>query len=261
MENNLPLPISVIIIAKNEEKNLPRCLDAVKDWTSEIVAVINDCTDNTESILKSYGANVQNHPFSNYTDQKNHALSFASQPWVLSLDADEVVTADLKLQITNFIKNPANYEAAYFPRKTHFLGKWISHGDWYPDHVLRLFKKNSGKFTGGNVHEKLTVNGPTKKLPADLLHYSFDSIQTLAEKNMIYANAFMQDNLSKARQSKPLFIVIRSLWKAFRSYFIKLGCLDGFQGFYIASNQFYHTLYKHTKVYEASIKKSSNTVN
>lgn len=246
------LPISLIIIARNEERNLPRCLNSVAPWVTEIIAVINDCTDKTKDILESYGAKVYEHSWIGSTEQKNKALQYAKQPWVLSLDADEEISPALARSIREFIElNPIEFNGAYSSRKTWLLGRWIKHGDWYPDYMLRLFRREKAHFAGGKDHEKVCLNGNAKKLKGDLLHYSFDSIGHMITKFPRFGEAFLKDKIEKR---KPHFstpeTLLRAFWRFFRCYFIRLGFLDGYPGLYISFNQAFYTLFRYTYLYE-----------
>ncbi|PWU04458.1 MAG: glycosyltransferase family 2 protein [Verrucomicrobia bacterium] len=250
------LPLSLIIIARNEEKKIAQCLNSVAPWVEEIICVINNCTDNTQAIMLSYGAKVFEESWSGFTDQKNKALNYASQPWILSLDADEEISPHLARSIQSFFysSDKDNYEGAYWARRTWFLGRWIKHGDWYPDHVLRLFRREKGRFVGGKVHEKIVLEGKSKKLQGDLLHYSFDNINHMSTKFISYGDAFLQDKLDKnLLKFSSTKTVLRSLWRFFRCYIIRLGFLDGYAGFYIAINQGFHALFRYTRLYENKI--------
>ena len=128
------LPLSLILIARNEAANLPRCLDSAASWCSEIVVVVNDCTDDTVAIAKRYGARVYEHAWQGHRDQKNIALDYATQPWILCIDADEEVSPALATSIQDFVRrDDPKFAGAYFARQVFFLGQWIRHGDWYPD--------------------------------------------------------------------------------------------------------------------------------
>ena len=144
------LPISVCIVARNEESNLPRLLGSVCGWVAEIVVVLNNTTDASASIAAEYGARVEHRPWIGYRDTKNEALQFAGQDWVLALDADEEISMALREEIHAFFASGfhTKHAGARFPRKTWFLGRWIRHGDWYPDRQLRLFRRNSGRWGG-----------------------------------------------------------------------------------------------------------------
>lgn len=246
------LPISLILIACNEEKKVARCLDSVAPWVKEIICVINNCKDKTQVIMESYGAKVYEENWTGFKDQKNKALKYATEPWVLSLDADEEVSPHLARSIHLFFESDKdNYNGAYWARRTWFLGRWIKHGDWYPDYVLRLFRREKGYFSGGKIHEKVTLKGKSKKLTGDLLHYSFDNISHMSTKFISYGDVFLQDKLEKNLIEFSIIKTIsRAFWRFFRCYFIRLGFLDGYAGFYIAINQGFHALFRYTKLYE-----------
>ena len=227
-------PICVIVIARNEAENLKKSLASVADWVADIVVVINDCTDNTGEVARGFGARVFEHSWQGYRDQKNFALNLAEQSWVLNLDADEVVSAQLRQSITTFMESddPA-VTGAVFSRRTWFMGRWIKHGDWYPDRKLRLFRKGSGRFVGKAVHENIEIEGQTANLGGDLLHYSFPSIRHYHQKQLIYAKEVYRQQLRESKTWSGPQAVIRPLWRFLRAYFLRLGFLDGFAGFYI----------------------------
>lgn len=244
------LPVSLIIIARNEEENLPRCLKSSAGWVSEIVGVINDCTDKTKEILESYGAEVYERKWEGSTEQKNYALKHATMPWILSLDADEEITPALKREIEAFIASPEDYSAASFPRKTWFWGKWVKHGDWYPDRVIRIFKREDASFVGGKDHERIETLGKTKKLKAHLNHFSFRSINDIITKYPRFGDAHLKYQLEHNKKWSLLKTILRAKWRFFRCYFIKQGFRDGYTGLFIAINQFFYTLFRYSRLYE-----------
>ncbi|MDR0351401.1 MAG: glycosyltransferase family 2 protein [Puniceicoccales bacterium] len=246
---NNKLPISIVLIASNEEKNIARCLKSVYTWVEEIIVVVNDCTDRTVEIAESYGATVVEHPWQNFRDQKNFAKQLATKEWILSIDADEVVSDELRSSILMFVvNNDRRYNGAFFKRLVFFLGKWIHHGDWYPDHCQRLFRRDCGYWSGGLVHEYLKVSGNVKSLNGNLLHYTYDSVKEHVEVMIKYTDLFIEDN--KDKPVNLLTAAFRSVWKFFRCYIIKLGFLDGIQGIYIAMAQGFFTLYKYIHLTE-----------
>lgn len=248
------LPISLILVASNEAHNLPRCLDSVAPWVSEIIAVINDCTDDTRTILAAYGANIYEHPWAGMTAQKNTALGYATQPWVLNLDADEVCSPELVDAIHSFIlANDPRYSGAIMHRRSWFLGRWINHGDWYPDAVLRLFKRNKGEFHGNIDHDKVIVRGKTKRLKADILHFSFPSLNKQIEKMQPFGDCFLKRQLEKGERFSALRAIARGSWRFFRAYILRRGFLDGFPGFYIAYFQAFSTVYRYSRLYEYNV--------
>ena len=244
-------PVCVIMIARNEADNLKKSLGSVADWVSDIVVVINDCTDNTSEMARGFGARVYEHPWQGDRGQKSLALGYAELPWVLHLDADEVVSAQLRRSIKTFLKrdDPA-VAGAVFARKTWFMGRWIKHGDWYPDRVLRLFRRGCGRYVGKTLHANIEIKGRTVILREDLLHYSFPSIRHYHKKQLNYAEEFFQQQLREGKKWSGLHAVIRPLWRFFRAYFLRLGFLDGFAGFYIAFATAFFTLFRYSQLYE-----------
>jgi glycosyltransferase involved in cell wall biosynthesis len=252
------LPISVTLIAHNEEERLPRCLESIQDWVQEIIIVINNCTDKTREIGERFGALIYEHEWQGHRDQKNIALQYASQDWVLALDADEEVSPSLKSEIFEFINQDCNsFAGARFPRKVWFMGKWILHGDWYPDYNLRLFKNGSGKWRGSREHDKMVIEGPIKKLKSDLHHYSNPSLNHQIEKINYFSDIFLQRQLDNKKKWSAASTLFRAFWRFFRCYFIRLGFLDGYAGFYIASLAGFSTLVRYTRLYEYNLKHSS----
>ena len=242
------LPISVCIVASNEEANLERCLKSVKDRVSEMVVLINDCTDNTESVARDAGAQVFEEDWENYTVQVSKAISKAGSDWLLVLDADEELSDELAKSITTFVNtNDPDYNGAYFSRSTKILGKFIKHGDWSPDYVYRLFRKGTGSSEGAE-HGRIDIQGKVKKLDGKLRHYSFPTLELEMNKIAHFANSFGN---RKADKKWCVFeCVSRSIWRFIRSYFIKLGILDGFPGLYVASYVSYTTFIKYSRLYK-----------
>ncbi len=246
------LPISVCMISGAEAARIGRSLESVAGWTEEIVIVLNEeVRDGTEEIALKYGAKIRRRPWAGFLDQKNRALDGATQPWVLALDADEVVSPELRTSIEKFFTGDhERFAGAYFARKVWFLGRWITHGDWYPDHVLRLFRTGQGRWAGSTEHCSVELQGVRTKLCGDLHHYTNPSIESYVTKINYFADIYLQRQLAaKARWSAPA-VVIRSAWRFLRAYFFKLGLLDGYPGFFIAASTAYATLVRHSRLYE-----------
>jgi glycosyltransferase involved in cell wall biosynthesis len=246
------LPISVCIISGAEARRIGRCLESVAQWTTEIVVVLNpEVQDGTEAIAKSFGARIYRHPWSGFREQKNLALGYATLPWVLSLDADEEVSGELRGSIFRFFEgDQQRFAGAGFARKVWFLGRWITHGDWYPDRVLRLFQREKGKWAGSAEHCAVEVKGTGTVLAGDLLHYTNPDISSYVNKINYFADVYLQRQLAeKARWSAPSAI-FRAAWRFVRAYFFRLGFLDGYPGFFIAASTAYSTLVRHSRLYE-----------
>ena len=248
-----PLPISVVVIAKNEARTLPRCLASVQGWVTEIVVALNDTTDDSAVVSKNSGAVVHTIPWQGYRDTKNAALAIASQSWVLSLDADEEVSPALRASITAFISRPDHdkFAGAKFPRKVWFIDRWITHGDWYPDYSLRLLHRGHARWGGDAfVHEKVECDGPIAKLSGDLHHYSFPTLSSHVAKINPFADLFLQQQQARGKRFSLICAVFRPFWRFFRAYFVKLGFLDGFPGFYIAWATAFGAFVRHSRLYE-----------
>jgi glycosyltransferase involved in cell wall biosynthesis len=247
-----PLPISVPIIASNEARNLPRLLASVQGWVAEIVVVLNNTTDNSAEIARSYGARVETSAWLGYRDTKNHSLGLVTQPWVLALDADEEVSTALKADILNFFSSGQSeyFTGARFPRKVWFLGRWITHGDWYPDLSLRLFKHSAGKWAGSAEHDSIQLEGPVTRLKGDLYHFSNPTISSHVQKMVVFSDYFLKRQLDAGKKASILQIICRPAWRFLRAYIIRAGFLDGFPGLYIAFSTAFSTFIRYTRLYE-----------
>ena len=252
MSQTESIPLSVVMIVHNEAHRIRRSLGSIQDIANEIILVCNDCSDGTEQIAKNeFQAAIYTHKWHGHRDQKNIALKYAQKPWILCLDADEEVSAELKSSIIQFIRedNP-KYNGGYFARKVWFLGRWINHGDWYPDHSLRLIRNGTGVWSGSREHDKMSIEGQSTKLSGDLYHYSTPTMHSQLNKLIYFSDIFLERQLEKQKKWRAIEAVFRGLWRFFRAYFIRLGFLDGFPGFYIAWFTAFSTFYRHTRLYE-----------
>lgn len=237
--------ISIIIITFNEAHNIRACLESVK-WADEIIIVDSGSNDDTVAICKEFTHKVFVNDWPGFGAQKNKALSLASNPWVLSLDADEVVTSGLKDAIINTIQNPRQ-DAYYLLRRSYFLGKLIKHGNWSRDYVLRLFKKDKARFSLDPVHERLLVDGTCGKLPQLLLHYTQPTLADALSK----LNRYSSLGSEKKAQHTLSFLTpfLKGLWTFLRGYFFRGGFLDGKHGLILAILNAEESYYKYLKAY------------
>jgi len=211
-------------------------------------------SDHTAAILERYQAKIIEHPWMGMTQQKNIALSYAKQPWILNLDADEIPSPELISTIDAIMQsNLTDIQAYSIPRLSYFLGRWIKHGDWYPDRVTRLFRRESGSFIGNTGHEKVHVCGKIKKIKADLYHYSFPTLASMVSKLAFFGHAFLITQKLNHQKFTVIKAISRASWRFFRCYVIRLGFLDGYVGFYIACYQYFYTLYRYTCLLEHKI--------
>lgn len=247
------LPLSVVIVAKNEAGNLPRCLASVQGWVAEMIVVLNDTTDASEAIARQAGASVHHRPWQGYRDTKNAALALATNPWVLSLDADEEVSPALRSGIATFFGRPDRdqFAGARFPRKVWFIDRWITHGDWYPDWSCRLFQSSRARWAGDAfVHEKIECDGPVAKLSGDLHHYSFPTLTSHVTKIPLFADLFVQQQHARGRHFSLGAAVLRPAWRFFRGYVLRRGFLDGYPGYYIAWATAFGAFVRYSRLYE-----------
>lgn len=253
MDPKAALPLSVVIVARNEAANLPRCLSSVRGWAAEIVVALNDTTDGSAAVARECGARVQNLPWKGYRDTKNAANALATQPWILCLDADEEVSAPLRDEIRALLSDPGSdrWAGARFPRKVWFLGRWITHGDWYPDPSLRLIRAGRARWGGdAHVHEKMECDGPVAALRCDLHHYSFPTISSHVGKINLFADLFVQQQREKGGRFSAWSALVRPFWRFFRAYVLRRGFLDGFPGFYIAWATAFGAFVRYSRLYE-----------
>ncbi len=247
------LPLSVCLISGAEARRIGRTLASVAEWTSELIVVLNEeVNDGTEEIARAHGAQVFREPWKGFIGQKNSAADKATQPWLLNLDADEVVPPALGDEIAGAVMAAGASHAAYeFPRCTFYCGRWIRHGDWYPDRVLRLWQRGTARWAGDEPHAHLEVRGTVGRLRADLHHHSNESIAGQIAKIAPYHVHFVRARLAAGKRSGFFELVIRPWWRFVRAYLFRLGFLDGWQGFYIAQLSAFSTLTRYTMVREA----------
>jgi glycosyltransferase involved in cell wall biosynthesis len=248
------LPVSVVVIAKDEAYNIRRCLASVRGWVNEIVVVVDHCSDGTEDIAREeFGAKVVYNPWVGFKEQKNVGIRFATRPWILSLDADEEVSVALRQSLADFLSRPTNHSGARFARLSWYLGRWIRHGDWYPDWSLRLFRKDVGIWIGGAVHERLQLDGSVATLGGDLYHYSYPTLADHLVKINLYSRLFVKGKPGRQNRVKmALLAPLHGAWAAFRGYFLRCGFLDGFAGLCIAVFSGFATFVKYAMWYESS---------
>jgi glycosyltransferase involved in cell wall biosynthesis len=258
VQPSVQLPISVVVVAKNEAHNLPRCLASVQGWVSEIVVALNDTTDDSAAIAQKFGAKVQTLPWQGYRDTKNAALQLAANPWVLSLDADEEVSPALRTALGQFFarNDRDSFAGARFPRKVWFIDRWITHGDWYPDYSLRLIRRDRARWGGDAfVHEKIECDGPIATLSGDLHHYSFPTLASHVAKINPFAELFVRQQQATGKRFSLGSAVVRPGWRFFRAYVLKRGFLDGYPGFYIAWATAFSAFVRYSRLYEAENKR------
>jgi len=250
--------ISACVIAGNEERNMDRCLQSLT-WCDEIVVVDSFSTDQTVEICRKYTDRVYQHKWLGYIGQKNLIRGMAKYPWILFLDADEEVSPALKDEIQAiFEKGPSRILGYQFPRKVLYLGKWICHGEWYPDTKLRLFKKEHGRSQGREPHDQVVVDGPIRTLKNCIFHYTYDDIsEHLATMNR-FTSITAREKHREGYRYKWSDWLLRPGWRFFKAYILKRGFLDGRRGLLIAWISTFAVAIKYAKVWELDVENKSN---
>lgn len=242
------MSLSIIIITKNEAGDIRACLESVA-WAEEIIVVDSGSTDNTVAICKELGAQVHVvHDWPGFGAQKNRALGYATGDWVLSLDADERVTPELRREIEIAMSDASPVAAYGIPRSSSYCGRFMRHSGWYPDYVTRLFKRGRARFSDDLVHERLIVEGATKKLHGELLHYAFGDLEEVLRKVDQYSTAGAQKKHRQGEKATLTGAVMRGLWSFVRTYLLRGGFLDGREGFMLAVSNAEGTYYRCAKL-------------
>ena len=246
------MSISVILITKNEAANIQACLDSVS-FANEIIVVDSQSSDKTVEIAQQMGAKVTiTSDWPGFGPQKNRALDLATSDWVLSIDADERVTPELKAEILAIMANPQSSAAYMIPRLSWYCGRFMRHSGWYPDYVLRLFRRGTARFTEHIVHEtvQMTSAGTCGQLKNHFLHYSFMNTEQVLEKINKYSSAAAEQAYAQGRRSTVGGAYLRGLWAFIRTYFLRRGFLDGSQGFALALSNAHGTYYRYLKIWQ-----------
>lgn len=240
--------LSVIIITKDEAANIRPCLESVA-WADEIVVVDSGSSDGTAEICKSLGARVYTHDWPGFGAQKNRALGYATHDWVFSIDADERVTPELRTSIEAVLRGESDACAAYrISRLSSYCGRFMRHSGWYPDPIVRLFRRGAARFSDDLVHEQLLVEGRIGELGGELLHYAFTDAEEVLQKVNHYSSAGAAMMQRRGRQTTLAGAVLRGLWSFFRTYFLRAGFLDGREGFMLAVSNAEGTYYRYLKL-------------
>lgn len=246
------IKLSAVIITYNEEDNIGRCLDSVKETADEIVVVDSFSSDATADICKSRGVEFIQHPFEGHIEQKNYALSCAGNDYVLSLDADEALSDTLAASI-QATKQRWRADGYSMNRRTRYCGRWIRHCGWYPDRKIRLWDRRTGQWGGVNPHDHVIMEQGRRldHLNGDLLHYSYPTIRHHVSQINRFSDIAARAAFADGRRSNFLFdICLNPTLTFFKKYVLKLGILDGYEGFVISTSTAYGKFLKYIKLRE-----------
>ncbi|MDO8989257.1 MAG: glycosyltransferase family 2 protein [Sideroxyarcus sp.] len=238
--------LSVILITKNEAANIRECLQSV-EWADEIIVVDSGSTDDTVAIARAMGVKVYEHDWPGFGRQKNRALGYATSDWVFSIDADERVTPELRAELEQVMRE-GTADGYFCPRLSQFCGTYIHHSGWYPDYVLRLFRRGAGRFSDSLVHESVQLTGRSARLKNPLLHYSYLTMDDVERKVEHYSSAAAQQMFEKGKRTTLAGAATSAGWAFVRTYLLRLGVLDGSAGLNIALMNARTTFLKYRKL-------------
>lgn len=239
--------LSVILITRNEAANIRACLESVA-WADEIIVVDAGSTDDTVAIAREFTPHVHVHDWPGFGAQKNRALDYATGAWVFSIDADERVTPELRAEIEAVLASP-QAEAYEVPRLSNFCGRFMRHSGWYPDYVLRLFRRGKGRFSDALVHESVQAEGRIARLRHHLLHYTYRDFEDVLVKLNSYSGASAEMLQRRGRKGGLLQALLHGVWAFVRTYFLRAGFLDGREGFMLAVMNAENSYYRYIKLW------------
>jgi glycosyltransferase involved in cell wall biosynthesis len=242
-------PVSAALIACNEERNIEEALLSVR-WADEIVVVDGGSTDGTLEICRRYTDRIFTRPWTGFVDQKTYAVARAGHDWVLSLDADERLSPGLIDEIRQLRESGFRNAGYRIPRVAFFMGRWIRHGDWYPDYQLRLFDRRRGRWRGGRVHESVEVDGTPGLLRGDILHYTYRSLSDYLRRLVTYTELAAQDYRQRGRKATLPKMVANPAVTFLKAYVLKRGFLDGGPGLMVAIMGAVSVYFKYARLYE-----------
>ena len=239
--------LSVTVITKNEVNFIRACLDSVR-WADEIIIVDSGSTDGTVEICREYTDKIMLTDWPGFGPQKNRALAMATSEWVLSLDADEQVSPELKQEILSAMSFPEDHAAFDLPRRSSYCGRRMRHGGWWPDYVPRLFRRGSARFSDDLVHERLVVNGRIGRLREPLIHAAFENLENVLETMDRYSTIGARMMHDRGKKATMATAVLHGFWSFFHTYVVRAGFLDGRAGFMLAVSNAEGTYYKYLKL-------------
>jgi glycosyltransferase involved in cell wall biosynthesis len=242
------MTLSVVVITRNEAGVIARCLESVA-WADEIVVLDSESGDGTPDIARRLNAKVETTThWPGFGPQKNRALDLATGDWILSLDADEWVTPELRAAIERAIAATDGNVAFRMPRLSSYCGRFMRHSGWWPDHVTRLFRRGAARFSGDLVHERLIVNGAVGTLREPLLHEAIRDLDEALVKMNAYSAASAIMQLERGRKASLAGALWHGAWTFFRTYVLRAGFLDGREGFMLAVSNAEGAYYRYLKL-------------
>jgi glycosyltransferase involved in cell wall biosynthesis len=243
--------ITAVVIVRDEEEQLGACLETVI-WVDEIVVVDTGSRDGTVEVARRYTTKIAEIQFEGYGHAKNYGVDMATSEWVLSLDADERISEDLRDEIRDLLEGSPAGDGYLIPRLPFFLGKPIRHGGWYPAYVLRLFRRDSGSFTHRKVHEEAVVRGTVLRLAHPILHYTDPDLSHYLKKVNHYTSLSAEEMSESRKPFRLWWLLLRPPYTFLKMYLLKRGFRDGLHGFVLAVLSSVHVFLKYAKYWEVS---------
>jgi glycosyltransferase involved in cell wall biosynthesis len=242
--------ISAVLIAHNEENDIEAALRSLEGVADEIVVVDSHSSDRTVRIARKYTDRVFERTWTNYADQKNFADDQARHLWILSLDADERLSPELRAEILALKDGTPDCPAFSMPRRVFYLGRWIKHSGWYPDRRIRLFRRDAARWEGAFVHESLVLNGEARRLSGDIQHYTYRNVSDHVERINAFSELGAQKLYAAGRKARWAQLVFLPPARFLKSYVVRLGLLDGFAGLVISVLNGYAIFLRYAKLRE-----------
>lgn len=247
-QNTTAMRLSVIVITRNEERAIARCLESVR-FADELIVLDSGSTDRTVEICESLGARVVRTPdWPGFGPQKNRAAALATGDWLLSIDADEWVSHELAAEIRAVVAEASDVQAFEIARRSSFCGRFMRHSGWSPDLLVRLFRRGAARFSDDTVHERLIVQGRRGRLSGLLYHETFRDLEHMLTKLNSYTSASAQMMLARGRRGSVWGALLHGMWAFIRTYLLRAGFLDGHEGFILAVATAENAFYRYLKL-------------
>ena len=238
--------VSVIIITKNEEKNIARCIKSVL-WADEIVIVDTFSTDRTIEICRKFTDKIFQEKWMGYGPQKNLCASKAKNNWVLNIDADEIISSECAEAIQKLLLSKPKFPLYRFPRKNFFSNRWVRYAGWYPDLISRLYDKSLISFSESMVHERLIPDNNAGTINHAILHYSFEGMEDYIERQNRYSTLFAKEKKRENWEAGWTHLCLRPVWVFLKTYFLRQGFREGFLGIFLSLSTAFYTYLKYAK--------------
>jgi glycosyltransferase involved in cell wall biosynthesis len=240
--------LSAIVITRDNEATIARCVASLS-FADEIIVLDSGSVDRTVAICRELGAKVDaTSDWPGYGPQKNRALDRATREWVLSVDSDEWITPELRAEVLRAIAESSSRAGYAMPRRSSFCGRFMKHSGWWPDYVLRLFRRDAGRFSDDRTHERLLIEGAVGKLRAPIMHEAIVDLDQMLLKMNAYSSASAHSRHAEGRSATLATAILHGVWTFVRTYLLRLGFLDGREGFMLAVANAEGSYYRYLKL-------------